>query len=1584
MALLATIFFHPAALRAQGTAFSYEGQLNTTNGPATGLYDLAFSLYTTKRDGNLVAGPVINRATGVTNGMFSTTIDFGPDVFNGPSYWLEIAVQTNGGNGFVTLSPRQSLLPVPYAMFASSAATATTLSGSLPASQITGTVPLAQIPAGVITNGETGVNFIGTFSGNGLGLTNVPVNSLAWTTNFGVVAWGDNDYAEGTVPPAVTNVAGVSSGYAHTLALLPNGTVTAWGENTAGDTTIPAGLSQVTQVAAGGYHSLALKNNGMVVAWGDNTNGQTTVPAGLSNVVAVAAGGYHSLALKSNGTVAAWGDNSDGQIAVPAGLTNVAAVAGGYLYSAALKSNGTVTAWGYNYFGQTSVPAGLTNVVAIAAGSSHVLALKANGTVVAWGDNAAGQTRVPAGLTNVVAIAAGAYQSLALLTSGQVMVWGDNSYGQLNVPVGLSNVVAAASGCMAYDVVVIQRQAISPFAALLTAGNNIFPGNLGIGGTMSAVYFSGGGGGLTGLNASQLSAGTVPLAQLPPQVLTNGEGGVTLAGSVTGTLAGNATSATSAGVASNVVAGISITNAFITSSVFAGNGAGLTNLAYASLTGKPAIPATNGFVTAAITNGLATTNFVITQGYLTSANGAKASLATNVVSGISITNGFITNSVFAGDGAGLANVSVNAGNILGSLSAAQLPSGLLLNGTNGVFLNAASLNTAFGFSTLANNAGGSQNSAFGYSALLNDDGGMDNSAFGYSALYFNTGGSGNSAFGSTALVYNADGAHNSAFGYSALFQNISGSENSAFGGFTLSNITNGVANTAIGSGALFNLTAGTGNLALGEGAGTLLNHGSGNIYIGNPGIGSENGTIRIGSPGAQTVVYLSGAVTAESFIGDGSGLTNVTAAQIAGGVIGGLGDTATGQFTTAVGGLNNSAGAGEYATVIGGGDSVASGQAATVAGGYDNQAAGDFSFAAGENAQATNTGSFVWADSLGAPFASTGSNTFNVRATGGVVLVTAGAGLTLDGLPVLTAATGASLTASQMFGGANTFANADNSFNGSFAGDGSGLLNLRAASITGILSLQQLPGNLLVNNQEDVNLEGSFTGEFNGSATYASEALGVASGLSFINEFITNSVFAGDGSGLTNLNFAQIAGSLSATQIGAGTITSNLLAPGAVTTTSLAPGAVANNQLVNSSFTIKAGAGLAGGGPVALGGSVTLNNSGVLAVTGDANITAASQGGVVTLTDNSTSANAPNTLVVRDSAGSFSAGKITAAFSGNGSALTGLNASQLTSGTVPPAQLPAIVLTNHASGVTFTNMVVSGSLTYLGNGSENTALGIQALAANISGTQNSAVGTFALLSNTSGNINTALGDQALTDNLDGNGNTAMGYQALNDNTSGSDNTAIGLESLATLAKGSGNVALGYDTLAALTSGNGNIAVGQAAGASLASGDNNIYIGNLGSGSETGIVRIGTPGTQTATYLAGTVYANGVALTSDRNAKENFAPVDPLAVLAKVTSLPVTEWNYKSDRPSVQHMGPMAQDFQAAFGLAGQDDKHISVVDEGGVALAAIQGLNQMVEARDATIQAQSAEIQTLKQQNDELAARLSQLETAVQALTTKH
>jgi trimeric autotransporter adhesin len=106
--------------------------------------------------------------------------------------------------------------------------------------------------------------------------------------------------------------------------------------------------------------------------------------------------------------------------------------------------------------------------------------------------------------------------------------------------------------------------------------------------------------------------------------------------------------------------------------------------------------------------------------------------------------------------------------------------------------------------------------------------------------------------------------------------------------------------------------------------------------------------------------------------------------------------------------------------------------------------------------------------------------------------------------------------------------------------------------------------------------------------------------------------------------------------------------------------------------------------------------------------------------------------------------------------------------------------------------------------------------------------------------------------------------------------------------------------------------------------------------------------------------------SDRSLKENLEPVDGRAILARVALLPITTWNYLSQEASIRHMGPMAQDFYAAFGL-GEDDVSIATLDLDGVALAAIQGLAEIVEE-------QSERIEQLETQNAGLEERLAALE----------
>jgi len=112
--------------------------------------------------------------------------------------------------------------------------------------------------------------------------------------------------------------------------------------------------------------------------------------------------------------------------------------------------------------------------------------------------------------------------------------------------------------------------------------------------------------------------------------------------------------------------------------------------------------------------------------------------------------------------------------------------------------------------------------------------------------------------------------------------------------------------------------------------------------------------------------------------------------------------------------------------------------------------------------------------------------------------------------------------------------------------------------------------------------------------------------------------------------------------------------------------------------------------------------------------------------------------------------------------------------------------------------------------------------------------------------------------------------------------------------------------------------------------------------------------------------------SDVNLKEEFQAVDPLDVLDRLVALPITTWSYKRDNGDSRHMGVMAQDFHAAFGL-GEDDRYLTSIDPDGVAMAAIQGLNQKVETE---VNAKNQRIEDLEQRIAELEALVTQLTKA--------
>ncbi|HJX29187.1 MAG TPA: tail fiber domain-containing protein, partial [Thermoanaerobaculia bacterium] len=114
--------------------------------------------------------------------------------------------------------------------------------------------------------------------------------------------------------------------------------------------------------------------------------------------------------------------------------------------------------------------------------------------------------------------------------------------------------------------------------------------------------------------------------------------------------------------------------------------------------------------------------------------------------------------------------------------------------------------------------------------------------------------------------------------------------------------------------------------------------------------------------------------------------------------------------------------------------------------------------------------------------------------------------------------------------------------------------------------------------------------------------------------------------------------------------------------------------------------------------------------------------------------------------------------------------------------------------------------------------------------------------------------------------------------------------------------------------------------------------------------------------------------SDRDSKTDIVAVSPEEVLTRLSSLPIATWRYKGDDPNARHLGPMAQDFAALFGL-GNDNRRIAPLDVAGVSLAAVQALHKQVDEKDAAISA-------LRQQNDELAQRLARLEALVSSLAS--
>jgi hypothetical protein len=294
-------------------------------------------------------------------------------------------------------------------------------------------------------------------------------------------------------------------------------------------------------------------------------------------------------------------------------------------------------------------------------------------------------------------------------------------------------------------------------------------------------------------------------------------------------------------------------------------------------------------------------------------------------------------------------------------------------------------------------------------------------------------------------------------------------------------------------------------------------------------------------------------------------------------------------------------------------------------------------------------------------------------------------------------------------------------------------------------------------------------------------------------------------------------------------------------------------------------------------------------------------------------------------------------------------------------------------------------------GVRNTANGYAALNSNTIGERNTATGRAAMVNNTTGNNNTADGHDALFSNTTAIRNTATGSFALFSNTTGPNNTAIGYFALFSNTTGNSNTANGYDALVNNTTGVGNIALGNFAGANLTTGNNNIDIGNQGVAGETGTIRIGVVGTQTATFVAGImgktvpmstpvfVNANGQLGTtpSSERFKDAIKPMDKTSE-AILALKPVT-FHYKKelDPKGIPQFGLVAEEVEKV-------NPDLVVRDANGKAYTVrYEAVNAMLlneflkEHR--TVQEQKATIAQLKQ---DFQSRLAEQQKQIEALTT--
>ena len=459
---------------------------------------------------------------GLTNGLFTATLDFGSGVFTGEARWMEMGVRTNGSAGaFEVMTPRNELTPAPYAVFAGSASN---LAGPLPASQLSGAVALTQLPAAVVTNGASAVSLIGAFTGNGAGLTNLNgANLLAGSVGSAQLAVGAlaaPARVDGTTLNAVANTRYVVTNTSATSILLPTNA-------NLGD------VIQITGEGAGGW-----------TAWASSWTLQTSAPTSEPWFsVASSSDGSHLAAVASHGgvyTSTNFGVNWTLQTSAPTSVDwySVASSSDGSHLAAGALFAGicTCTDFGETWTWRTSVPInGSGCSLASSSDGSHLTAVVYYGGVYTstdFGVNWTLQISAPtsAQWCSVASSSDGSHLAAAVFDGGVYIStnFGVNWTLQTSAPTSAQwNSVASSSDGS-------HLAAVECGGGIYTTPSFIASGVAGTSATLQYLGNGQWGEARQVLDAANLT-GTIPLANLPNAVVTNNETGVTLNGSFTGT-----------------------------------------------------------------------------------------------------------------------------------------------------------------------------------------------------------------------------------------------------------------------------------------------------------------------------------------------------------------------------------------------------------------------------------------------------------------------------------------------------------------------------------------------------------------------------------------------------------------------------------------------------------------------------------------------------------------------------------------------------------------------------------------------------------------------------------------------------------------------------------------------------------------------------------------------------------------------------------------------------------------------------------------------------------------------------------------